>query len=121
MLPRRTKVAVVLICCCMSQAASAQTPVVPTPLKKTVNDKPVDKVVVPYGERRPGTLIDAGEHPLAALTRIHNSGDGAKLNELAIEILDTLACKPEFFDLRFACRAPKVITRHSTSLETTFC
>jgi hypothetical protein len=106
-LPRSSRIAVIaLICLPLAASASAQTPVVPTPIKKNVQGKLTDKVEVPYGGPQSGTLIDPGEHPLAALTRIHNSGDGGKLNDLAIEILDSLACKPEFFNLPSGSSCP---------------
>lgn len=88
-----------------SVAASAQTPIVPTRMHKDVPDTDVegktrrlDKVTMPVAlGQNPG--VERGEHPLAALTRIHQSGDGTRLNNLAVELIETLSCEAEFFDL----------------------
>lgn len=75
----------------------AQTPMVPTALK-TGDGK--DKITLKYPKPTRGTVLDPGEHPVAALTRVYNSGNGQQLNTLAMEILTTLSCDPEFFALR---------------------
>jgi hypothetical protein len=41
----------------------------------------------------------AGEHPVAALSRVYLEGNGPRINRLAIEIRETLSYAPEFFDL----------------------
>lgn len=80
---------------CASPIA-AQTPIVPTALK-TADGK--EKVTITYPKSTSGAIADPGEHPVAALTRVYNTGNGQQLNTLAIEILSTLSCLPEFFSL----------------------
>ena len=78
---------------------SAQTPVVPTPIKKEVRGTAMEKVTVTLGATTSKTLLDLAEHPVNALTRVYLTGDGDRLTKLAIEILDTLSCDDDFFVL----------------------
>jgi hypothetical protein len=96
---------VVFFCLSFAATAFTQTPVVPRRLTKDVMDDKsqkvtaVDKVTVSYEGLSFGSILKADEYLLATLSRVYTSGDGEKLNGLAIEILNTLACKPTFFVL----------------------
>lgn len=85
----------------LSLAASslAQVPTTPIPIKKTLDGHPTDKVTVPLWTPPANSVLDRGEHPVAALTRVYLSGDGKRLTALATEILETLSCAPQFFEL----------------------
>lgn len=82
------------VACAFAVTASAQIPIVPMPLKKGKEEKvTVQTAFLEHPETNDKV------HPVAVLTAHYNAGQGEKLVKLAIELLETWSCMPEFFTL----------------------